>query len=79
MISYSIYFSLFLPRNNKLGLDAISGNGVLEQLVEEVHTFAPITSAPICNLQVQGISVGTSHTAILTGIYLVLLKYKSFI
>ncbi|XP_076440668.1 serine/threonine-protein kinase Nek8-like [Babylonia areolata] len=53
-------------RNNKLGLDEISGEGVLERLVEEVHMFSPITSAPITTLQAQGVAVGTSHTALLT-------------
>lgn len=56
-------------RNNKLGLDEINSEGVLERLVEEVHMFAPITSAPINTLQVQGVAVGTSHAALLTGNY----------
>ena len=54
-------------RNNKLGLDEISVDGVLERLVEEVHVFAPITSAPISTVQAQGVAVGISHTALLTG------------
>lgn len=54
-------------RNNKLGLDEISVDGVLERLVEEIHILTPPASAPISALQVLGVSVGTSHTAIATG------------
>jgi hypothetical protein len=42
-------------------------DGSLQRLVEEVHVFAPITSAPVHQLQVQKVAVGTSHTALLTG------------
>ncbi|PVD23797.1 hypothetical protein C0Q70_17071 [Pomacea canaliculata] len=51
-------------RNNKLALDQITAEGVLERLVEEVHVLTPVASAPISNMQVQVVAVGTSHTAV---------------
>lgn len=54
-------------RNNKLALDQITAEGVLERLVEEVHVLTPVASAPISNMQVQVVAVGTSHTAVVNG------------
>ncbi|KAK7468188.1 hypothetical protein BaRGS_00036601 [Batillaria attramentaria] len=53
-------------RYNKLGLDEINKDGALERLVEEAHIFTPIASTPVNTLQVQGVAVGTSHTALVT-------------
>ncbi|CAN9510879.1 unnamed protein product [Ophioblennius macclurei] len=55
-------------RFNKLGLDRIAGGeepGPASQ-VEEVHSFAPVQSAPLDRHQIVYVDIGTSHSAAVT-------------
>ena len=51
------------PRDNKLGLD-------LEEHIEEVHTFMPVRTQPLPELQIRAVAMGTSHAAVVTGKWL---------
>ncbi|XP_059151574.1 serine/threonine-protein kinase Nek8-like isoform X2 [Physella acuta] len=53
-------------RYNKLALDRISLDGAVENLVEETTSFTPVSSAPITNLPIKLVALGTSHSAVVT-------------
>lgn len=57
------------PRFNKLGLDKIS-NGEepnASNQVEEVHSYAPVQSAPLNSQRIVHIDIGTAHSVAVTG------------
>ncbi|CAL1542439.1 unnamed protein product, partial [Lymnaea stagnalis] len=53
-------------RYNKLALDQITSDEVVESLMEESTSFIPVSSSPISNIQVKMVALGTSHSAIVT-------------
>lgn len=56
-------------RFNKLGLDKIS-NGEEpnpSNQVEEVHSYAPVQSAPLNSEKIVHIDIGTAHSVAVTG------------
>ncbi|XP_060602360.1 serine/threonine-protein kinase Nek8-like [Ruditapes philippinarum] len=53
-------------RYNKCCLDEINQEGQTIRLVEEVRQFTKVTSPPIGNALVKTVSMGTSHSAIVT-------------
>lgn len=61
---------MFSPsRFNKLGLDKISNGDEPNHSnqVEEVHSYAPVQSAPLNNEKIVHIDIGTAHSVAVTG------------
>lgn len=57
------------PRFNKLGLDKIA-NGEEpnpSNQVEEVHSYAPVQSAPLNSERIVHVDIGTAHSVAVTG------------
>ena len=62
-----MFLSPCIYRYNKCCLDDVNKDGLTIRSVEEVRIFTKVTAPPIGNALVKSVSMGTSHSAIVTG------------